>query len=249
MILLVDIGNSRIKWSSRNAGTLGDLQAAQYSKTEVNKCLDAHWNGLPQPEKLWVANVAGESVAHQVARWTVAHWGLEPQVLQVAGTAGQIRHGYANISHLGVDRWLALVATWQKYGTAACIVDCGTAVTIDGLDATGTHLGGLILPGVTMMCEALSRATGGIPANDQAQVVRGLAVNTGEGVMTGCTMAIVTLIEHTVDSLKDVVTGDLVCVITGGGAGNILPWLHGRCRYEPLLVLEGLNIVMAGKEE
>ena len=247
MNLLVDIGNSRIKWSGQTAGGLDGLRAAQYSKANVYECLDAHWKTLAKPQAVWLANVAGKAVAEQLARWTVTHWNLEPQFAQVSRTAGEVRNGYADSNQLGIDRWLALIATWQKYKTAACIVDCGTAVTIDGLDATGRHLGGLILPGVPMMQQALSQTAAGIPVIDTAQVVKGLAVNTGQGVINGCTMAVVTLIEHTVDMLRTAVTGKLNCVITGGGAGNILPLLKSGFMHEPQLVLEGLGIVADNK--
>jgi len=245
--LLVDIGNSRIKWSSRNARGAGRLHAVVYTKENVSACLDTEWHKLKRPEQVWVANVAGKTVADQLTRWTTAHWGIKPRFATVSAVSGLVRNAYAEPGRLGVDRWLALIAAWRKYGTAACIVDCGTAVTIDGLDGTGRHLGGLILPGISMMRQALYQNAGGISTTGKRRVVQGLAKNTSQGVSTGCTLAIVALIDRSVNNLRKDMTGRLTCVITGGGAKEIMPLLAARFIHAPLLVLEGLAVMFAGK--
>jgi len=244
--LLADIGNSRIKWSCQGEVGLGGMQTAVYIKADAGACLDEHWKILDKPEQLWVANVAGKSVADQLTRWTLRRWGIEPRYAEVSAAAAGVRNAYAEISQLGVDRWLALIAAWRKYAAAACIVDCGTAVTIDGLDGTGRHLGGLIFPGVSMMRQALYQTTSGIPAAGKVNFRRGLADNTHQGVLTGCTMAVVALIDRTVDELMENTGGKLNCVITGGGAVDILPLLQASFIHEPLLVLEGLAVIAGG---
>lgn len=247
MNLLVDIGNSRIKWSSYNTRGAGRLHAVDYAKENVSVCLNTEWRKLKRPEQIWVANVAGKAVADQLIRWTMAHWGIKPRFATVSGVSGQVRNAYAEPGRLGVDRWLALIATWHKYGTAACIVDCGTAVTIDGLDGTGKHLGGLILPGISMMRRALPQNASGIAATGTGRMAQGLAHNTSQGVVTGCTLAIVALIDRTVNNLMQEVTGRLTCVITGGGAQEIRPLLAASFIHEPLLVLEGLAVMFEDK--
>ena len=247
MNLLVDIGNSRIKWSSRNTRGTGRLHAVVYTKENVSACLNTEWRKLKRPDQIWVANVAGKAVAEQFTRWTMAHWGIKPRFATVSGVSGRVRNAYTEPGRLGVDRWLALIATWRKHGTAACIVDCGTAVTIDGLDGTGRHLGGLILPGVSMMRQALYQDASGIPAPGTGRVVQGLAHNTSQGVITGCTLAIVALIDRIVNTLrKEKRTGRFTCIITGGAAKEIRPLLASRFIHEPLLVLEGLAVMFEG---
>ena len=247
MNLLVDIGNSRIKWCSRNARGPGRLRAAVYTKENVSACLDAEWHKLKKPGQIWVANVTGKAVARQLARWTMAHWSIKPRFATVSGVSGNVKNAYTDPGRLGVDRWLALLATWRKYGTAACIVDCGTAVTIDGLDDTGKHLGGLILPGVAMMQQALYQNTCGISAPARGRVLPGLAHNTSQGIVTGCSMAVVALIDRSVNLLRKNVTGRLSCVITGGAAKEIMPLLAVKFIHEPLLVLEGLAVMFEDK--
>ena len=248
MNLLVDIGNSRIKWcDGGRARAPGSLHAAVYTRADVGACLDAHWQILAKPESIWVANVAGRSVAGQLSRWTMAHWAVEPQFAEVARMAGGVRNAYADINQLGVDRWLALIATWQKYASAACIVDCGTAVTVDGLDGAGRHLGGLIVPGIPMMRQALYQSASGIPADDGAGFVHGLADNTAQGVITGCTLAVVALIDRAVTAIREKADDKLTCVITGGGAEQIRPLLQTGFVHDPLLVLSGLAVIAGGQ--
>jgi type III pantothenate kinase len=247
MNLLVDIGNSRIKWCARNARSPGRLRAAVYDKENVSACLDTEWHKLKKPGKIFVANVSGRAVARQLGRWTKARWNIKPYFATVSAVSGKVRNAYTDPAQLGVDRWLALLAAWHKYGAATCIVDCGTAVTIDGLDGTGKHLGGLILPGVNMMQQALYQNTCGLSAQATRRVLPGLARNTSEGIVTGCTMAIVALIERSVKILKKNVTGRLICVITGGAAKEIMPLLAVKFTHDPLLVLEGLVVMFEDK--
>lgn len=247
MNLLVDIGNSRIKWAHRNARGFGRLHAVRYAKDNVSACLNAEWHKLKKPEQILVANVAGKEVANQLTRWTMARWDIKPRFATVSAVSGQVRNAYAEPGRLGVDRWLALLAAWRKYGTAACIVDCGTAATIDGLDGTGRHLGGLILPGVPMMRQALYQNAFGISAPGTGRVTRGLAKNTSQAVITGCTLAIVALIDRIVHTLRKERTGRFTSIITGGAAKEIKPLLASRFIHDPLLVLEGLAVMFERK--
>jgi len=246
MNLLVDIGNSRIKWRTLDQDQAGVMQAVIYDKDDTGVCLDTHWRDLQPPESVWVANVAGAGVDRQLRNWINARWRSEIHFATVTREAGGVRNAYSNTGTLGVDRWLALIAARHKYG-AACIVDCGTAVTIDGLDAGGRHLGGLIIPGSAMMQASLVTATSGIPAPTGAGAGDGLADNTAQAVRNGCTLAIAALIDRSAAAMKSEMQDGLTCVITGGGAGEILPLLQTGFVHDPQLVLEGLAVMAAGK--
>lgn len=246
MNLLVDVGNSRIKWRTQDQVQAGTMRAVAYDKDNAGACLDLHWRDLQPPACVWVANVAGEGVARELCNWINVHWRSEVRFAVVTRAAGGVRNAYSDTGTLGVDRWLALIAARHKYG-AACIVDCGTAVTIDGLDAGGRHLGGLILPGAAMMQAALIAATSGIPASTGTAPGSGLADNTAQAVRNGCMLAIAALIDRSAAAMKSELQNGLTCVITGGGAGEILPLLQTGFVHEPQLVLEGLAVIAAGK--
>ena len=75
-----------------------------------------------------------------------------------------VKHCYAQPETLGADRWAALIAVRGLTKTNACIVDCGTAVTVDALAANGEFRGGAIFPGLQLLRASLLRGTGGIHA-------------------------------------------------------------------------------------
>ena len=246
MNLLVDIGNSRIKWAQHNATGLSGHHAVFYDKSDVTTMLDTEWKTLSAPSRILVSNVAGKKVADKLSHWTVKHWQVKPEFVKVMNTAYGVKNAYADISQLGIDRWLVVIATWHKYHSAACIVDCGTAITVDGLSNKGQHLGGMIIPGREIMQQALSQRTRGIPEPGDIKVNSGFADNTAQGVIAGCRTAIVALIDRVVHEMQSKFNGKLTCVITGGGTEDIINLLSDEFINEPHLVLQGLTL-MAGE--
>jgi type III pantothenate kinase len=243
MNLLVDIGNSRIKFIQQNNGGLSDYRVDVYDKSRIARSLDTLWGELPAPEQIWIANVAGNEVAEQTRQWVVQHWHKEPVFAVVEKQMLGVTNAYQDINKLGIDRWLSLIVTWHKYKSPACIVSCGTAVTIDGLDHQGKHLGGLIMPGITMMQQSLHINTSAIPPVEDTQATTNLAGNTEQAVVTGCTLAVVTLIEHVLQDLRRAHNGKLKCLITGGDSESIMNLLSEKFAHEPYLVLEGLALI------
>ena len=247
MNLLVDIGNSRIKFIQQSNAGLSGYRAFVYDKTGIAENLDQLWGDLPQPEQVWIANVAGGEVADQMVRWVDLHWHKKPFFAVVEKEASGVTNAYTEINRLGIDRWLAITAAWHKYKSPACIVSCGTAVTIDGLDGQGMHLGGLIMPGITMMQQSLCKTTSAIPYIKDVQVTAGLASNTELAVVTGCTVAVVSLIEHVLHDMQRVHGKKLKYLITGGDSERIMDLLVDEFIHEPYLVLEGLALVAGNK--
>lgn len=246
MNLLVDIGNSRIKWARHNAAGMSAHQAVFYDKSDFTDLLDTGWKIISPPDRILVSNVAGKNVAAKLAHWVTKHWQMKPEFVEVTNTAYGVKNAYADISQLGIDRWLAVIATWNKYHSAACIVDCGTAITIDGLGDTGQHLGGLIIPGREIMQQALFQQTHAISEPGDVTVNSGFANNTAQGVVTGCSMAIATLIDRIVHDMCSEFAEKLTCVITGGGADDIINLVSYEFVHEPHLVMQGLSLIAGG---
>lgn len=243
MNLLVDIGNSRIKFIQQDNGSLSDYRVDVYDKSRIERSLDTLWGELPAPEQIWIANVAGIEAAEQTRQWVAQRWHKEPIFAAVEKQLLGVTNAYQDINKLGIDRWLSLIATWHKYKSPACIVSCGTAVTIDGLDHQGIHLGGLIMPGITMMQQSLHINTSAIPPVDDTQATTNLAGNTEQAVVTGCALAVVTLIEHVLQDLRRAHNGKLKCLITGGDSESVMNLLTEKFIHEPYLVLEGLALI------
>lgn len=244
MILLVDIGNSRIKWAYWNNGRLQDTAAAAYRRLDMKQCLDQNWQSLSAPARVNVSCVADPAVIDALTAWTEQHWKLRPQFARVEKAAHGVTNSYADHTRLGIDRWLALVAVHHDRHGTACVIDCGTAITIDGLQADGQHMGGVILPGLDLMRESLYNTSPAVRprGTNEVTAVSGLAQSTEQAVVTGCHHAAVGAIERVGRFIENQHGGRVEYIITGGDAQILIPALTCHPRHEPHLVLQGLAI-------
>ena len=149
--LLVDLGNSRLKWVWLEAGRVGQAAALSHRAEDLRRQLDTGWGRMSAPGRVMLASVANSQRTEAFRAWVKGRWGLTVEQVYSRDKALGVTNAYAEPRHLGVDRWLALIAVHRRFPGPACIVDCGSAITIDGLAADGRHLGGLILPGLAMM--------------------------------------------------------------------------------------------------
>lgn len=246
MILLVDIGNSRMKWALY-AGTEWHMPGAATHKDAVlTEVFAAAWAALPAPRRILVANVAGKNMAAALHTWVESAWGLDVEFVTPRRKACGVTNAYVEPQRLGADRWAALIGARKAVPGNVCVVDCGTAVTLDALDAKGQHLGGLIIPGLAMMRQALIQNTGGIP--EQAVLpgdgkVSVLARDTQGAVNGGALYTLIAVIDRVTADLAADLQAPLSRVICGGDAERLLPLLAGSYRHEPDLVLHGLAVI------
>ena len=230
MILCLDAGNSRLKWGLHDGAGWQTQGICAYP--ELDDFVPGH------PSAIFACNVAGSAVAAAIealaARLKVPlHWfrGDTP----VPG----LRNGYADPSRLGADRWAALSGARHLHAGAAVVVMAGTATTIDALDADGHFLGGLILPGLTLMRTVLARHTADLPEAQGrwADFPR----NTDDAIASGCIEATLGAIERMSQRVASrPASVDFCCLLSGGAAPALLPHLTGAVRPVEHLVLEGL---------
>jgi len=231
MILAVDAGNTRIKWGVyRGPGDWATFGATPVD--ELERAYDA-WAELPAPSRIAIANVAGptlrEALVDLVQRWSVpALW------LASSRHARGVTNDYELPEQLGVDRWAALVAAWARERRACLVVMAGTATTIDLLDDEGVFRGGLILPGLGLMKRSLVDHTAALRLAHG--VYRAQPRSTADAMESGCINAQVGAIERMHRQLPP----GARCVISGGGAGALLPQLAIPALHVEHLVLEGV---------
>jgi len=158
MDLCIDIGNTNLKWASCEEGLLGPVHSLTHNFPE-SQGLEAAWSDLPRPGQILVANVVGASAQQALNTATRRLWQLTPHYARSLKHAYGATIAYDQPQRLGVDRWLALVAVHNAVLTPALVLDSGTAVTLDAIDAHGNHLGGLIVPGLRMMWDSLFSGT------------------------------------------------------------------------------------------
>src|SRR5262245_47040446 len=201
MILLIDIGNTRIKWAQLDRGTLGPQSAAVHSKWTANEFIDSVLQPSARPQRVLISNVGGAAIAEVATAALTRTWQMEAQFVQSTAAAGGVRNAYVEPQKLGVDRWLAVIGAYSIQHSGACVVSVGTATTIDCVDAMGQHLGGVIVPGPDLMISSLLKNTSDIAQRaEQGSTKDGLfADNTLGAVTQGAAHATAALVERAVE--------------------------------------------------
>lgn len=242
MILLVDFGNTNIKWSPWDGrGGLGTVCRERHREKRLADILNQHWKGMEVPESVHVACVAGNERLRALRRWVSRHWPEVPVV--VHRTQAQqcgIRNGYEVPEQLGVDRWLTLIGARSRRRRAVCVIDVGTAMTVDFVNGGGRHQGGLIMPGLELMRDALLQRTAEVTLEQGAQP-RALAASTGDAVLSGTLYMLVATIERL---LEEPLLKRAQVILTGGDAEQLKGLLGNRVDYRENLVLQGLARVL-----
>jgi type III pantothenate kinase len=167
-------------------------------------------------------------------------------------TAYGLRNGYRDPGQLGVDRWLAMCAAWQKFPGPLCVVDAGTAVTVDIVAADGLHSGGLIVPGAALMAAALRRETGdldraaGPDGEHEVATIRAedryqLGLDTASGIRLGTVRALAAFISDCLIGLNETDV-EAKLIITGGDSARLIRLIGLPAVCVPNLVLDGLAL-------
>ncbi len=218
--LLIDAGNTQIKLAVADEGgwrLLASLPTAQAG--ELSRYLAEFEQEAGDVRQVWVSNVAGTEVTRLVeSLCALRHWPV--QFITSQAVQGGVRNGYADPVQLGCDRWAALIAARHRIKSACLVVNCGTATTIDALSGNGEFLGGLILPGVTLMQRSLTNATAALQMAQGAYAA--FPQNTADALLSGAIQASCGAIQRQYSLLADVAAPVL---LSGGAAHMLLPHL------------------------
>ena len=243
MNLLVDIGNARIKWAVQDSGSWITGEPLIRQQRAFKDLARPAWKDLGTPGRVIVSSVAGEEYQKSVQTWVKRRWKLKPEFLHAERHQCGVSNAYSAPERLGSDRWANLLAVHAHYQEPAVVIDCGTAITIDAIAGDGSHLGGLIVPGMDLMTKALAEGVPGIQLQEQdRQEVYLLGRSTEAAVSGGVLYAAVSLIDRVSMDLR-VELGDAATILlTGGDASRILPLLSSKPDHDPDLVLKGLAV-------
>jgi type III pantothenate kinase len=256
--LLIDAGNSRIKWSlvaesgaPLCSGAFEHEHAAQAQQASADAAL-AGWAGIETPLGAWISNVAGAAVAERIDRLIDARWpGLARTVIRSQPSQCGVTNGYREPSQLGSDRWAGLIGARAAFpGEHLLIATFGTATTLEALRADGTFTGGLIAPGWSLMMRSLGSSTAQLPTLDADAARRALtharsvfAADTAGALSSGCLLAQASLIERAWHDLRADWQADVRLVLNGGAAGEIAGALSVPHTRHDSLVLAGLALI------
>lgn len=238
MNVLVDVGNTRIKWCVENDEVLEQVEAIVHKPADFIVKLRQSWLKLDKPQKVAIACVSKNAIADQIIELASDLWpGVGVLVAKSSAQGFSVVNAYQQPEKLGVDRWLGLIALRHYYPGDSCVVDCGTAITIDVLNQEGLHLGGLITPGLQLMKRALFQGTADLSCVEQVYQT-GLSDFTESAIYTGTLFAAAGLIEKTINDLIRCQT----LVLTGGDALLIAQVLNVNSIVDLDLILKGLAL-------
>jgi len=255
MLLLIDAGNTRVKWALASAGAQTGAWLADGAVSHADLArLPADWAAALAAAPIsplsgaLISNVAGPAMGATLSSLLDA-CGLAPQAIRWFASLPQlagVRNGYRNPAQLGCDRFAAAIGARALVpGRALIVATCGTATTIDAIDADGLFIGGMIVPGLRLMAAALARNTAQLP-----QVLDGapppaaacatstpFADNTDDAIRSGCLAAQAGAIERAC-----ALHGAALCLVSGGAGAAVAAALAPTVAYR---VVD--NIVLAGQ--
>lgn len=251
MMLLFDIGNTRIKWATLDAKGLGTQYAETHAGWGAQQLTDVVLNSAVRPERVLIGNVGGAQIGELVRDAIAKRWNVDAEFINSTAEAHDVRNAYPEPAKLGVDRWLAAIAAHALQKRLTCIVSVGTAMTIDGIDASGQHLGGVIVPGPQLMVTSLLHNTSDIARRaQQGSVTEAVfADNTLGAIRQGAAHALAALVERSVESMR--VTNGVMpaLLLTGGGSPTIEKLIHLPFESRPDLVLQGLAVFATARRQ
>jgi len=248
MRLILDIGNTRLKWVV--GGTSGGSSQLQIPIVHDNdyrtafEKIQKEINIIGRQHRvnfIAIGSVSSESL--RISKVCQEIWGVEPTYIASKFTACGVRNSYAEPNKLGVDRWAAMVEAYNNAQSAVCVFDLGSAFTIDAVNTEGYHLGGYILPGLEMSRQSIVGGTAQVNLDNKwmgsSKPLWGRSTNAA--VNNGIIYTAVTLIQNTIKSLRLELKAPVESFITGGDSIKVLPFVNDLVRYDEYLVLKGIR--------
>ena len=244
--LLVDIGNSSVKWGQIEGGSTKSVSAMsqQYYPENVSSSFFIEcWKTLDKPENLIVSCVARHQVWQALEQACEQLWALQVKKISSEKKGFGLVNAYKQPSDLGSDRWCAMIAALHETTSDFIMVSCGSAITLDVVTSSGKHSGGYILPGLAMMKKSLASDTADVKVTLEQIKPSLLPANSTAGcVDSAINLAAVKLIEAVYQQQKKSAES-MQCLLTGGDAAFIAELLSIKCVMMPDLVLRGLAII------
>lgn len=255
MLLLIDAGNTRIKWALLDSTQAFAQTSAQTTKLgnwdqsgslSHQEFVDAElpWSKFAVT-RVVISNVAGNALRDQMARSLNNQHGVVEWFVSQTKMAG-INNLYRDPTQLGSDRFAAAIGAHALFPSQALIIaTCGTATTIDAVTAEGDFIGGMIAPGLKLMAQSLAQNTAQLPAVlESMPITAHFADHTDAAIVSGCLAAQAGAIEHAARDFAAATnaTFDPLCILSGGAANYIIPSLAVPHKFVDNLVLIGLQV-------
>jgi type III pantothenate kinase len=237
--IFVDIGNSNIKLVSYDKG-FGKLVSIKYDKSLFKVSISEKIKEFSVPEEIFCVCVAEDHVKNEFSQLCLDKWNIAPNFLGASKSCLGVSNAYEDFNQLGADRWMAIIAAWDKVKDGVIVIDFGSALTIDIVNSEAKHLGGYILPSEHLMQKTLTVNTNIQSDFEDKKINFEPGVNTAECIENATVRATLSFIVDLHETLNE--NCKYRSLITGGGALKYLAYLSIPHEYEPLLVFEGMRL-------
>ncbi|TBW47511.1 type III pantothenate kinase [Marinobacter halodurans] len=234
--LLIDAGNTRLKWRV--------VEASGAPAEGVGCPGDADlFSGIAPGavDRISISTVTSEVARQALHQELASRFGVTPAFYWAQAEQCGVRCAYQHPETMGADRWHAMIGAWTECRQPLLVVDAGSALTLDLLDAHGQHLGGYILPGHRLMRESLEDKTARVFFGKSLSLDTSPGLSTGECVRHGLSWLWSSVIDR-IEAMRTTYGFETVFVTGGDGEDLIRLGLEGQWR--PSLVLDGLGIVV-----
>lgn len=235
--LQLDVGNSGAKWRLMKGSAVASRgvyrTTEEASRAQLLGC-------APVVDRIWISSVASSEAESKLSAMLTSQFNVQPWFALTAPETGELRNSYVEPERMGVDRWLAMLGAKQRSTGRLCVIDAGSALTIDLVSAQGEHEGGYIIPGPALMERALLLDTDRVRFDETVEYSLSPGTSTAQAVRHGIALAqvgavSVALAQHEVD--EDAL---FFC----GGGGQLLQELLGMGgQLVPDLVFDGLEVM------
>lgn len=233
MILLIDIGNSRLKWAQSDGRSISAVTALDHAGDPATSIRMITATGS---KAVWIAHVMGSDYEGKIQEAVQSRFGMQARFARTHAQYLGLQCAYTDPSRLGIDRWLMLLAAWSEVRGACCVVSAGTALTFDAVNHEGQHQGGFIAPGLTPMLKTTLGSTRFATHDIGASYGEELGKDTEACVRQGAFLAGLGAIREGVRAAGNP-ERRFIC---GGDATAFLPFLGVDWQRRDELVLRGL---------
>lgn len=255
MLLLIDAGNTRVKWACIAQDFAQDglhfppaweaIGSVSHQGFEQLSQAIAHFSVV----SCLISNVAGDSLQAEIEqRLQVLFPSLPIRRFRSQAICAGVRNHYLEPTKLGSDRFASMIAAHTQFcGQDLIVATCGTATTIDAITDSGDFLGGMILPGLQLMASSLAKNTAQLPQIAQHTDMPNLfATQTDQAIASGCVHAQIGAILSAVARFVEQHQRQPLLLISGGAAPYLIPQLRHvknlQWQHVENLVLTGLWI-------
>jgi len=237
--LQLDVGNSSVKWRLVRRGQISHRGSYQRGDDREQQVLLSCADAL---DHIWIASVAAPTTEAELAALLQEQWGVPPWFARTQARTGNLRNSYEDPGRMGVDRWLAMLGAQKREKDRFCVIDAGSALTIDIVSAAGQHEGGYIIPGAALMERALLLDTDRVRFGEEVGYDLAPGTSTAAAVRHGTMLAQAGAVSLAIEKAGSEPMALLYC---GGAGGTLMKLVDRGGHLLPDLVFEGLEVMAA----